>query len=204
MQEEANLTVGQPFSQKPGQEHQLIVMHPDTIIRFGDFRHAVEKDFVDFFVNLPEASLVYRTDREIVKELFMEYARSLEFSLGFQDFEEEIAEMPGHYGPPDGCTLLAFCDDKPAGCVALRKLEEGTCEMKRLYVKPEFRGLGLGKTLSEMIIEETKLIGYKKMRLDTLANMKEAISIYRNLGFYDIESYRYNPFDHAVFLEKEL
>ena len=77
---------------------------------------------------------------EIIKEMFMEYARSLGFNIGFQDFEEEIAAMPGHYGPPDGCILLAFYDDKPAGCVVLRKLEEAICEMKRLYVRPEYRG----------------------------------------------------------------
>ncbi|UCC78428.1 MAG: GNAT family N-acetyltransferase [Candidatus Zixiibacteriota bacterium] len=140
----------------------------------------------------------------IAKQLFMEYARSLEFNLGFQDFEEEIAEMPGQYGPPDGCILLAFCDDVPVGCVALRKLEERICEMKRLYVKPEFRRLGIGRTLSVKIIDEAKRLGYDKMRLDTLSTMKEAISIYRQLGFHNIEPYRYNPFEHAVFLEKDI
>ncbi len=141
---------------------------------------------------------------DAVKILFMEYARSLEFSLGFQDFEEEIADLPGHYGPPDGCILLAFYDDVPVACVALRKLEEGICEMKRLYVKPEFRRWGIGIALSKKIIDEAKRIGYEKMRLDTLSTMKEAISIYRKLGFRDIEPYRYNPFNHAVFLEKDL
>ena len=134
----------------------------------------------------------------------MEYARSLVFNLGFQDFEEEIADMRGHYGSPDGCILLAFYDDKRAGCVALRKLEEGICEMKRLYVRPEFRGLGIGTTLSEKIIDEAQLIGYDKMRLETLSSMTEAISIYRNTGFHDIEPYRYNPFQDAVFLEKNI
>jgi ribosomal protein S18 acetylase RimI-like enzyme len=150
--------------------------------------------------------LVAESDQrlDIVKELFMEYARSLEFNLGFQDFEEEIAEMPGHYGPPDGCILLALYDDVPAGCVALRKLEKGICEMKRLYVKPEFRGRGIGKRLSKMIIAEAKRIGYDKMRLDTLSSMTEANAIYRNLGFHDIEPYRYNPFNHAIFLEKDI
>lgn len=141
---------------------------------------------------------------EIAKGLFMEYARSLEFNLGFQDFEEEIAYMPGHYGPPDGCILLAFYDNNPAGCAALRKLEQGICEMKRLYVRPEFRGLGIGKMLSQMIIDEASRIGYDKMRLDTLASMKEAISIYRKLGFHNVQPYRYNPFQDAVFLEKDI
>jgi ribosomal protein S18 acetylase RimI-like enzyme len=141
---------------------------------------------------------------EVAKELFMEYARSLEFSLGFQDFEEEIADMPGHYGPPGGCILLAFVGGEPSGCVAVRKLEKGICEMKRLYVRPEYRGRGIGKTLSEMIIEEAKIIGYGKMRLDTLGSMTEAISIYRHQGFREIKPYRYNPFEQAVFLEKDI
>jgi ribosomal protein S18 acetylase RimI-like enzyme len=141
---------------------------------------------------------------EIAKEMFTEYARSLEFSLGFQDFEQELSDISAHYGPPHGCILLALCDRKPAGCVALRKLEEGVCEMKRLYVRPEYRGSGIGKTLSVKIIDEGKSLGYEKMRLDTLASMKEAISIYRDLGFYDIEPYCHNPFEKAVFLEKEL
>jgi ribosomal protein S18 acetylase RimI-like enzyme len=141
---------------------------------------------------------------EITKKLFMEYARSLEFSLGFQDFEEEIAGMPGHYGPPDGCILLVYVGDEAAGCVALRKLEKGICEMKRLYVRPEYRGQGIGKALSEKVIEEAMRIGYHKMRLDTLASMKEAISIYRRQGFREIKPYRYNPFEYAVFLEKDI
>lgn len=145
-----------------------------------------------------------REQLEIARELFMEYARSLEFSLGFQDFEEEIAGMPGHYGPPAGCILLVFVGREPAGCVALRKLEEGICEMKRLYVRPGYRRRGIGRTLSEKIIEEARKIGYHKMRLDTLSSMKEAISIYREMGFYDIEPYRYNPFEHAVFLEMNI
>jgi ribosomal protein S18 acetylase RimI-like enzyme len=141
---------------------------------------------------------------EIAKEMFTEYARSLEFSLGFQEFEQELSDISVHYGPPHGCILLAICDRKPAGCVALRRLEEGVCEMKRLYVKPEYRGSGIGKTLSEKIIEEGKYLGYEKIRLDTLSSMKEANSIYRDLGFYDIEPYRYNPYEKAVFLEKGL
>lgn len=139
-----------------------------------------------------------------VKALFLEYAESLEFSLGFQDFEEEMADMPGEYARPDGCILLALQSSKAIGCVALKKLEPDICEMKRLYVRPEFRGKRIGWKLSEMIIEEARKIGYKKMRLDTLSSMTEAISIYRSLGFYDIQPYRYNPFDDAVFLEMDL
>ena len=141
---------------------------------------------------------------EIAKELFLEYAHSLEFSLGFQDFGEEIAHMPGHYGPPGGSILLAFVNDKPAGCVALRRLEEGICEMKRLYVRPEYRERGIGKALSEKIIEEAGKIGYVKIRLDTLRSMKEANSLYRGQGFREIKPYRYNPFEQAVFMEKDL
>ncbi len=141
---------------------------------------------------------------EQVKALFLEYAESLEFSLGFQDFEEEMADMPGEYAPPDGCILMAYSGENIAGCVALRKLEDDICEMKRLYVRPGFRDLGIGESLSEKIIDEARRIGYKKMRLDTLPSMKEAVSIYEDLGFEVILPYRFNPFDGALFMELEL
>ena len=148
----------------------------------------------------PKSTEQYRQ----VKALFFEYAESLEFSLGFQDFEEEIADMPGEYAPPDGCILMAYSGENVAGCVALRKLEDDICEMKRLYVRPGFRGLGIGESLSEKIIDEARRIGYKKMRLDTLPSMKEAVSIYKDLGFNVIPPYRFNPFDGALFMELEL
>lgn len=136
-----------------------------------------------------------------VKKLFTEYAASLDFNLCFQDFDKEIAELPGEYALPDGRLLLALDGTKIAGCVALRKITKDTCEMKRLYVKPEFRGKRIGKALAEYIIEEARKIGYSRMQLDTVPSMKEAISLYQSLGFKGIEPYRYNPVEGAIFME---
>jgi putative acetyltransferase len=144
-----------------------------------------------------------RTEKhfEYVKKLFIEYARSLDFDLHFQDFEKEIYEFPGEYAAPEGCLFLAMLDDQPVGCVALRKLSEHICEMKRLYVRPDYRGRKIGKKLAVMTIEKAKEMGYQWMRLDTISTMKEAIDIYRKLGFKKIEPYRHNPIDGAVFME---
>ena len=139
---------------------------------------------------------------QIARDLFIEYANSLDIDLCFQNFDKELAELPGDYSVPAGRLLLVEHEGKIAGCVALRKIDDKICEMKRLYVKPGFRGLKIGKTLAEKIIEEARTIGYKKMRLDTLPQMREAINMYKSLGFEEIEPYRYNPGQGALFMEK--
>ncbi len=134
----------------------------------------------------------------------MEYAVSLGFDLSFQDLEQEMADFPDEYSAPHGCLLLAFYGEELAGCVALRDFGNGICEMKRLYVKPAFRGLKVGRALTESIIKAGKGLGYTHMRLDTVPFMKEAISLYRSLGFKEIDSYRYNPIEGATYMELAL
>jgi GNAT superfamily N-acetyltransferase len=138
-------------------------------------------------------------------ELFLEYAQSLGFSLCFQSFDKELAELPGDYAPPDGRLLLAEYDGKLAACIALHKLGSGLCEMKRLYLRPQFRGKGLGRALAERIIAEARQIGYHRMRLDTVEPvMRDAVAMYRNLGFSEIAPYRPNPIAGAIYMELEL
>ena len=141
---------------------------------------------------------------EKTKELFIEYGKSLDFELCFQDFDKELADLPGYYSPPDGRLFLAELGGEIAGCIALRKLEEGICEMKRLYVKPQFRVHNIGKFLVEKLIEEAKIIGYKKMRLDTVPAMQTAQKLYKSMGFKEISPYRLNPVLGAVFMELNL
>ena len=139
------------------------------------------------------------------KELFLEYAQSLGFSLCFQNFDKELAGLPGDYAPPEGRLLLADYDDHLAGCVALHKLEAGICEMKRLYLRPQFRGKDLGRALAERIIAEARQIGYQRMRLDTVGPvMKDAVAMYRKLAFKEIAPYRSNPIAGAMYMELEL
>jgi GNAT superfamily N-acetyltransferase len=139
------------------------------------------------------------------RELFLEYAQSLGFSLCFQNFDHELAGLPGDYAPPDGRLLLAEYEGQLAGCVALHELEAGICEMKRLYLRPRFRGKGLGRVLAERIIAEACTIGYQRMRLDTVEPvMKDAVGVYRKLGFKEIAPYRANPIAGAMYMELEL
>jgi ribosomal protein S18 acetylase RimI-like enzyme len=138
------------------------------------------------------------------KNLFIEYTNHLGIDLNFQNFKEELRTFPGHYTPPEGCVLLAYYKNKPVGCVALRKFKDDICEMKRLYIRPKFRRKNIGKTLSTTIIQKSKEMGYKFMRLDTLPFMKEAINLYLALGFEEIQPYRYNPIENSKFYELKL
>lgn len=148
-----------------------------------------------------------KSDEEIreTRQLFEEYAAWLGIDLCFQNFDRELAELPGDYVPPGGRLLLAVEGDQIAGCVAVRKIGEDICEMKRLYVRPTFRGLGLGRTLIETAIDAARAIGYHRMRLDTLpGKMDHAIAMYRSLGFKNIEPYYDNRVAGAAFMELEL
>ena len=139
------------------------------------------------------------------RELFKEYAAGLGIDLCFQHFDKELALLPGDYIPPTGRLFLAMEEDTAVGCVALRRIADDICEMKRLYVRPEFRGTGLGRTLTQTIIQAAREIGYGRMRLDTLpGKMDRAIAMYRSLGFKEIESYYDNPVEQAVFMELPL
>lgn len=139
------------------------------------------------------------------RELFLEYAQSLGFSLCFQNFDKELAELPGDYTPPEGRLLLAEYDGQIAGCIALHKIEPTICEMKRLYLRPQFRGMGLGRALADRIIAEARQIGYRRMRLDTVEPvMRDAVAMYRRIGFLEIAPYCANPIAGALYMELQL
>ena len=141
---------------------------------------------------------------EIAKAFLLEYAQSIGFDLSFQNFQEELDGLPGQYVLPTGRLLLAWSDTEPAGCVALRKLSDEICEMKRLFVRPAFRGRGIGKALAMEIIQVARSLGYRRMRLDTVPSMTQAITLYHRLGFKETQPYRYNPIPGAKFLELNL
>jgi GNAT superfamily N-acetyltransferase len=150
------------------------------------------------------ASVASEADLVVARALFREYAESLGFDLSFQDFETELAALPGRYAPPGGRLLLAWKDDVPEGCGALRPLDQSVCEMKRLYVRPVARGHGVGRALAERLIAEARTAGYTGMRLDTVPAMREAQGLYAALGFGEIEAYTPNPVVGARFLELRL
>ncbi len=140
-----------------------------------------------------------------VAKLFREYAAWLAVRSCSRNVKREVAELPGHYGPPDGCLLLARQNGQPAGCVALRRFDDDKCEMKRLHVRSAYRGRGIGKALAAEIIAEARRLGYRKMRLDSIADrMKEAVSLYRALGFREIPPYGDHPEGCTLFMELDL
>ena len=142
---------------------------------------------------------------EAARTLFEEYAASLGFSLCFQNFDQELKNLPGDYTPPDGRLLLAVENDDLAGCIALRKLSDQVCEMKRLFVRPAYRATGLGRTLVESLIDEARKLGYTQMRLDTIpGKMDKAIALYQSIGFVEIGPYCQNPVEGAKFMELKL
>jgi ribosomal protein S18 acetylase RimI-like enzyme len=163
---------------------------------FGTFRACDDEPVAITFERDPPA--------DEVRPLFAEYAASLSFDLSFQGFDDELAGLPGDYAPPTGALLLARVDGEPAGCVALRALDGGTGELKRLFVRPAHRGLGLGRKLVEQALDAAADLGYDAIRLDTTPEMRAAHQLYRTLGFREIEPYRENPVAGARYLELDL
>ena len=143
-------------------------------------------------------------DFEAAKSLFRQYQQELGEDLCFQRFDEELLQLPAMYGGEDGCLLLAVSGNDYAGCVAIRRKDENTCEMKRLFVKPSYKNQGLGRELAEQIIKEAMLMQYKKMILDTLIRLTPALHLYYNLGFKETFAYYTNPLEGVIYLEKDL
>jgi ribosomal protein S18 acetylase RimI-like enzyme len=136
--------------------------------------------------------------------LFQEYANSLDISLEFQNFQEELNSINSMYGSPTGCLLLVYEKELPIACAAYRKIEEGVCELKRMYIKPPFRGKQIAQSLLDMLTKKASINGYDLMRLDTLDTMLPALGLYRKNGFYEIEAYCHNPNEGVVYMEKKL
>ncbi|NOY06402.1 MAG: GNAT family N-acetyltransferase [Chlorobi bacterium] len=153
-------------------------------------------------INIIEIKTTEHVDR--VRDLFREYEEYLDVDICFQDFEQELKDLPGPYAPPDGCLLLAMEGNKEVGCVAVRPLRDDICEMKRLFVRPEYHGRGYGRLLVEEIIRRAENIGYRTMRLDTLTRLKQAMRLYESFGFREIEPYYDNPMTDVVYWELEI
>jgi len=137
-------------------------------------------------------------------KLFNEYANSLHISLDFQNFKEELNVINSMYGSPTGCLFLVYDQEQAIACAAYRKIGDGICELKRMYIQPNYRRKGVGQNLVSLLCENAKHNGYRVMRLDTLDTMLPAISLYHHNGFYDVASYYHNPNDGVVYMEKEL
>lgn len=157
-----------------------------------------------------ELKLGYATP-EAVRELFTEYTQMLvahdpyfQIYLDLQHYDAEVADLTQKYGLPDGRLYIAWCDGQPAGCIALRRLDDTTCELKRLYVRPAFRGRGIAGVMMQRILDEARAIGYTVMLLDTEPFLRSALKMYRGLGFYEIPRYNDSPLDTTIFLRLEL
>jgi ribosomal protein S18 acetylase RimI-like enzyme len=169
-------------------ENSLSVVSAPSVVKGFDFQQAESPEQI-----------------ATIRELFLEYAQSLGFSLCFQGFDQELAALPGQYAPPAGRLILVTQAGEAAGCVALHRFDAEHCEMKRLYVRPQFRWRGLGVHLAKRIIADARQIGYKYLRLDTVEPvMRTAVAMYRRFGFHEIAPYRPNPIDGALYMELEL
>ena len=149
--------------------------------------------------------------RDEVKLLFTEYTKMLvendpkfQEYLDLQNYDDELDHLEAKYGLPDGRLYLLFCEGKAAGCIGLRKIDEESCELKRLYVRPEFRNQGLGSALVEKIINDAREVGYSQILLDTLPFLESAIRMYRSFGFYEIESYNNSPMDTSIYMRLDV
>jgi ribosomal protein S18 acetylase RimI-like enzyme len=143
-------------------------------------------------------------DFEKGKQLFLAYIQSLNFALTFQDVDRELAEITKEYNTPVGALLLAFDNDKAIACAGVRKIDATTAELKRMFVDPNYRGLQLGQQILQQALDAAKQLGYKYIRLDTVPQMHSAIKLYKTAGFYEIEPYRFNPIEGAIYMEKQL
>jgi ribosomal protein S18 acetylase RimI-like enzyme len=143
-------------------------------------------------------------DFELARTLFREYASQLDVDLGFQDFEKELETINIQYARPGGVIVIGYSDEQPLGCFAIRPFKNSICELKRMYLKKESRGLGIGNQFLTWSVKMAKEMGYNKMRLDTLPTMQSAIKLYEKAGFYEIEPYRFNPIEGAKYFEIEL
>lgn len=167
--------------------------------RFKKWKARKEKIMVEFKI------AVSNQEFEIGKNLFRAYAKELGLDLAFQNFDYELENMQRQYCEPEGTLLIVYLkNSQPIGCFGIRKLDDTICELKRMYLDSKFRGRGIGKKLMEESIKIGSKLGYKKIRLDTLSTMKSAIGLYKKYGFYEIEPYRYNPIEGAIYFEKRL
>jgi GNAT superfamily N-acetyltransferase len=156
---------------------------------------------------MPNIEIVLAASEEdyaLAKTLFLEYARDIDLDLSFQDFDRELAEIRVQYGPSEGGILILRVDGQPAGCVAVRRFEMDTAELKRMYIRPAYRGQGLGRRLGEEALALAKRLGYRAIRLDTLPQMGKALALYLGFGFVEIPAYRFNPVPGAKYYELKL